>query len=46
MRIAVGFAVRTSVALEVGVDGSGGCGSTMPGHRVIVLSGLGPVEDN
>jgi hypothetical protein len=40
------FAVRTSVALEVGVDGSGGCGSTVPGHRVVVLSSPGPVEDS
>jgi hypothetical protein len=45
-RITIDFAVRTSVALEVGVDGSGGCGSTVPGHRVIVLSGPGPVEDS
>jgi hypothetical protein len=25
------------------VDGSGGCGSTVHGHRVVVLSGPGPV---
>ena len=45
-RITIDFAIRTFVALEVGVDGSGGCGSTVPGHRVVVLSGPGPVEDS
>jgi hypothetical protein len=28
------------------VDGSGGCGSTVPDHQVVVLSGPGAVEDN
>ena len=37
---------RTSVGLEIGVDGSSGRGGTLLGKHIVALSGPGLAEDN